>query len=199
MNQSGRSMVEMLGVLTIVGVLSIGGIAAYSQAMLKYKLNKHVQAISYLLINALENTKKFEKSTTSQATYYAQIMKTLGLLPDGIITSDNSIVLTETIFNNTLYIYSYPSLYAMQHIIKPDNLGKEICRNLMIIAKEHSSELAYIMLDKMTGSSLTGSFKMYGQNNCKNQQLCLTKLTLTEMEQFCSNCNEAQYCGFCFV
>ena len=28
-SQSGRSMVEMLGVLAIIGVLSIGGIAGY--------------------------------------------------------------------------------------------------------------------------------------------------------------------------
>ena len=32
-NQSGRSMVEMLGVLAIIGVLSIGGIAGYRAAM----------------------------------------------------------------------------------------------------------------------------------------------------------------------
>ncbi|MBR1841090.1 MAG: hypothetical protein IJ778_03060 [Alphaproteobacteria bacterium] len=38
--QSGRSMVEMLGVLAIMGVLSIGGIAGYSKAMMKYKINK---------------------------------------------------------------------------------------------------------------------------------------------------------------
>ena len=31
--QSGRSMVEMLGVLAIIGVLSVGGISGYSKAM----------------------------------------------------------------------------------------------------------------------------------------------------------------------
>ena len=38
---AGRSMVEMLGVLAIIGVLSVGAIAGYSKAMMKYKLNKH--------------------------------------------------------------------------------------------------------------------------------------------------------------
>ena len=38
--QSGRSMVEMLGVLAIIGVLSVGGISGYSKAMAKYKLTK---------------------------------------------------------------------------------------------------------------------------------------------------------------
>ena len=42
LNQSGRSMVEMLGVLAIIGVLSVGAISGYSKAMMKYKLNnKH--------------------------------------------------------------------------------------------------------------------------------------------------------------
>jgi type II secretory pathway pseudopilin PulG len=47
--QSGRSMIEMLGVLAIVGVLSAGGIAGYSMAMANYKattLNEKVLAIS---------------------------------------------------------------------------------------------------------------------------------------------------------
>ena len=38
--QSGRSMVEMLGVLAIIGVLSVGGISGYSKAMAKYKINQ---------------------------------------------------------------------------------------------------------------------------------------------------------------
>ena len=36
---SGRSMVEMLGTLAIIGVLSVGGIAAYSYGMDKYRAN----------------------------------------------------------------------------------------------------------------------------------------------------------------
>ena len=38
-SQSGRSMVEMLGVLAIIGVLSIGGIAGYTMAMNRYRAN----------------------------------------------------------------------------------------------------------------------------------------------------------------
>ncbi len=38
-NETGRSMVEMLGVLAIIGVLSIGGIAGYTMAMNRYRAN----------------------------------------------------------------------------------------------------------------------------------------------------------------
>ena len=43
-NESGRSMVEMLGVLAIIGVLSIGGIAGYSMAMNRYRANEALDA-----------------------------------------------------------------------------------------------------------------------------------------------------------
>jgi len=44
-NETGRSMVEMLGVLAIIGVLSIGGIAGYTMAMNKFSANEIVNAI----------------------------------------------------------------------------------------------------------------------------------------------------------
>ncbi len=50
-NQIGRSMVEMLGVLAIIGVLSVGAIAGYSKAMMKYKINKTIDEISNIVAN----------------------------------------------------------------------------------------------------------------------------------------------------
>ena len=38
-HESGRSMVEMLGVLAIIGVLSVGGIAGYSLSMRRHRAN----------------------------------------------------------------------------------------------------------------------------------------------------------------
>ena len=48
---SGRSMIEMLGVLAIIGVLSVGGIAGYSKAMMKFKINKTAEQISQIVTN----------------------------------------------------------------------------------------------------------------------------------------------------
>ncbi|MBR2137139.1 MAG: hypothetical protein IJ852_04170 [Alphaproteobacteria bacterium] len=47
-NQNGRSMIEMLGVLAIIGVLSVGGIAGYSKAMQKYRTNKTIEQITLI-------------------------------------------------------------------------------------------------------------------------------------------------------
>ena len=50
-NPIGRSMIEMLGVLAIIGVLSVGGIAGYSKAMMQFKINKTKQQIAEVVFN----------------------------------------------------------------------------------------------------------------------------------------------------
>ena len=50
-NEQGRSMIEMLGVLAIVGVLSVGGIAGYSKAMNKFKTNKVIDQVNMISTN----------------------------------------------------------------------------------------------------------------------------------------------------
>ena len=50
-SQAGRSMIEMIGVLAIIGVLSIGGIAGYSKAMNKFRVNKTADQITQLAQN----------------------------------------------------------------------------------------------------------------------------------------------------
>ena len=45
-SESGRSMVEMLGVLAIIGVLSVGGIAGYSLSMRRHRATGVVDTIS---------------------------------------------------------------------------------------------------------------------------------------------------------
>ena len=50
-HEAGRSMIEMLGVLAIIGVLSVGGIAGYSQAMSKYKVTKTTDQIQTMVTN----------------------------------------------------------------------------------------------------------------------------------------------------
>ena len=52
-SQSGRSMVEMLGVLAVIGVLSIGGIMGYSYGMDKYRANETTNQIMLRAIDLM--------------------------------------------------------------------------------------------------------------------------------------------------
>ena len=49
--QKGRSMIEMLGVLAIIGILSIGGLAGYSKAIDRYRINESINQVTYIVQN----------------------------------------------------------------------------------------------------------------------------------------------------
>ena len=53
-SQSGRSMVEMLGVLAIIGVLSIGGVAGYRYAMDQYHINQALRLTDLFALSVKE-------------------------------------------------------------------------------------------------------------------------------------------------
>ena len=55
-------MVEMLGVLAIIGVLSIGGIAGYTMAMNRYRANEVIDAASKMAV--INMTKQTGTATT---------------------------------------------------------------------------------------------------------------------------------------
>ncbi|MBR6674499.1 MAG: hypothetical protein IKL32_01090 [Alphaproteobacteria bacterium] len=51
--ESGRSMVEMLGTLAIIGVLSIGGIMGYSYGMDKYHANQTINDVNLRAVDLI--------------------------------------------------------------------------------------------------------------------------------------------------
>ncbi len=53
-NDNGRSMVEMLGVLAIIGVLSAGALKGYSNAMFKYKVNQSIEIYNQVIQRIIE-------------------------------------------------------------------------------------------------------------------------------------------------
>jgi len=80
-DQRGRSMVEMLGVLAIIGVLSAGALAGYSQAMKKHKFNETTSQIIQIMSNL--RTKFAHKSRATQLTL-AQAIE-LGIFPENMV------------------------------------------------------------------------------------------------------------------
>ena len=75
----GRSMIEMLGVLAIVGVLSVGGIAGYSKAMEKFKVNRAIEEYSYLIHGLIEYHNDIVKMENKSGL--ADLSEQLNLLP----------------------------------------------------------------------------------------------------------------------
>jgi type II secretory pathway pseudopilin PulG len=78
--QHGRSMIEMLGVLAIVGVLSAGGVAGYSMAMQNHRTNVLVDKVQIIA----QQTRRLYKGEYSQLETDGGIdnLKDLGLVQD---------------------------------------------------------------------------------------------------------------------
>ena len=89
-SQSGRSMVEMLGVLAIIGVLSVGGIAGYSLSMRRHRANGIVDLVSkYALVLYNDCQKKLidGEITTEPKACSPEISfenAGVGVLPSGV-------------------------------------------------------------------------------------------------------------------
>lgn len=102
-NENGRSMVEMLGVLAIIGVLSVGGIAGYSKAMNKYKINKTTDQVSMLVANIrtlFSSQGNYKDLTNAQAIKF-------GVVPNDMYApKSGSAEITEikNAFNGQVYI-----------------------------------------------------------------------------------------------
>ncbi len=77
-NETGRSMIEMLGVLAIIGVLSVGGIAGYSKAMTKYRINKAIEQITLIA----GNVRSFFAPQRNYSGLSNTVIKKAKLVPD---------------------------------------------------------------------------------------------------------------------
>ena len=65
--QSGRSMIEMLAVLAIMGILTVGGIAAYSFAVSKHRANQIYSQVDLRAVSAFTNP--IVKHTATDASF----------------------------------------------------------------------------------------------------------------------------------
>ena len=89
--ESGRSMVEMLGVLAIIGVLSVGGIAGYSLSMRRHRANGVVDTLSkYALVVYNQCQQKVLNGDSSDVTGCGSGISFqnagIGALPAGLST-----------------------------------------------------------------------------------------------------------------
>ena len=199
----GRSMVEMLGVLAIIGVLSVGAIAGYSKAMMKYKLNQHAEAVN-LLINNLLSIKDKLQYIPNGGTLYGTLFYKMNLLPDGIkyISNGN---LEDIWFKGKIVIYYANGKYidngvemqnnfgGIQFNFSPSSQGAEICRNIALAAKENAANLWQIEVAKHYNDTDKGYDyigNLYGDKYCNNRK-CLRDLDINKLSELCNACNEA--------
>lgn len=88
-HQKGRSMVEMLGVLAIIGVLSAGALAGYSKAMFRHRVNQTIDIFQNVLQNLAELDEKDWGENAGWIDSAEEIIQ-YGILPECQKTTDTA-------------------------------------------------------------------------------------------------------------
>lgn len=102
--EKGRSMVEMLGVLAIVGILSMGAIGGYAKATAKMKKDRLVYQISEFVINI--RALFFQQADFSNIS--ASLLVRSGAVPNGMYDPaeiNNANPTLRHIFSGQILIY----------------------------------------------------------------------------------------------
>ena len=153
-NQSGRSMIEMLGVLAIVTVLSVGGIAGYSKAMSIWKMNRW----SYDFIALIHNLQTAYLTSGNFGNSAKNITNTVisaGLIPDGMLDRN-----LNDIFGNRVNILTrvwagrYGVRLNLQYSMPAGKTAVECCNKLFEMGQLYNS--LWIVWIEQTGYGVCG-------------------------------------------
>ena len=194
---TGRSMVEMLGVLAIIGVLSVGAIAGYSKAMMKYKLNKHTEQMNTIL-SAVQQYRHEWKSMlyTPLKPYYQK----MGLLPPEMI-KDNSDKIYD-IFNNSIRLTTngkvnnqpYAQSIGFGYHLNSNNY--DVCLNFFTVLKAYHEELYRTVITKNENGTEIMDTSFYGDKFCNSRtKKCIRNISMEDIYTKCNYCKKGDDCG----
>ncbi len=184
-SETGRSMIEMLGVLSIVGILSVGGISAFSKTMMKYKSIKFSQTTTLFIHDLLSYKKELLKLPRG---YQTPILAKMPFIPNQWTLKGNNIY---DIFGSAhrLYIGNQHLIYEYVVIARKDKKTKEkmlYCQTFISdIVKPHSPEIYTTILY----SENKNARSWYGDNYC--QKNCIRDITPNDIYNFCQATTES--------
>ena len=147
----GRSMVEMIGVLAIVGVLSIGGIAGYMTASHTMRTNKLKDEITTIIANI--------RSMYFSARDYESLNEitviNAGLIPDWMISEDKLHIQNKA--KGSVYVsaaaYGYEPYGSF--ILIFNGLDAKTCRELAIAEWGSDMSSGFLALSIKNDGDLT--------------------------------------------
>lgn len=189
--QTGRSMVEMLGVLAIIGVLSVGGIAGYSKAMTKFKITKTFDQVSMMVAN-IRTLYSGQRNYNGLATDVAMDMGVVPAEMQG--PADGELV---NAFQGSVEVYAveYNGKADSAFAVSYGNMGREACVQIITSDWGSGASSGFIGLDvqggtdgiaRMTAPAITANDSATGTGKWSNQFLPISPATAAESCQ-CTN------------
>ena len=191
-NQFGRSMIEMLGVLAIIGVLSVGGITGYSKAMEKFKINKMIDEYSYLINGLLEYKENLIKSNPDEEINLYDFIIAANLVPPSW-TIGKSWGMTDTMGNPVRpYLNNIEKFIVLDVHLQTTGKGTAdfAYNSCVTLFKDIAKPLSQDFIGIFAGSAST-SIHYQGAPYChkgKDNTKCLSDMTLPEIDEACKKC-----------
>lgn len=148
-DQTGRSMVEMLGVLAIIGVLSVGGIAGYSKAMTKFKITKTFDQVSMTVAN-IRTLYSGQRSYSGLKTANAFNM---GVVPAEMEGSSAGSLINAFQGGVTIGTGAFNSNTSGAFYISYGGLGREACVSILTADWGSGSSSGFIGITVGSGTS----------------------------------------------
>lgn len=201
-NQAGRSMIEMLGVLAIVGVLSVGAIAEFGKAMYKWKAIKCTEEYNLFISEMLVYEKDWIKMKRKQGSghlYIGPYMEQWGMVPSSWTVSGN--YFSDRLGNriipfvrNDLGSFSFNWRVDIDFVLS-QRKGKEtaeFCRLVFhnVIIPNRDRIFAIRVAENRNGSWNNGSDWYMGSQYCGDSKNCLETLEVIDIEKLCNVCSE---------
>ena len=153
-------MIEMLGILAIIGVLSVGGIAGYSKAMTKFKTNKVIDEVM-TIANNIKTLYANQKNYASLDDLSDIDLKASGIIPAEMYDENGEI---KNAFNGklviqTAYYDDYDNIYKA-YSIYINNIPENACLELATQSWQNYFGAVEV------GSDLWGSGTVLGLSDC---------------------------------
>lgn len=186
-NQNGRSIPEMLGVLAIVGILSVGGIAGYGRAMMKYKLNKQLTQYTAIITGSYQLA-QLRDAAGNKNVNLTRFMINSGVVPSEMIKPGFSNYIWDAM-GNQIYI-GIESLYFFKITISQSGKTDVLtCRNILSLSKELSPMLWQTHFVHRAEDAPSSNYdnRFYGDNYCTRSASCLKNLTPLQIMEICDS------------
>ena len=182
-------MIEMLGVLAIVGVLSVSGIAGYSKAMEWYKLNKLRDAWTEVFYNFIQIKDDFnnqEKGGWGTDTNYVYTMKNLNMLPSEFKYVRGNVFLDNYGFNVTVYSAGNKGGrgFGFFYWLGFDEMSPKVCRAFMEAALNFKDDVRKIWREPLAGNDIK-MYSVWGNHYCSKNVRCMNSLNSQDMKELC--------------
>ena len=198
MRENGRSMVEMLGVLAIIGVLSIGAISGYSTAMERYKLNKYADNYNYFFNELLTHKDGMISHDTVNKTQLNAVINKLGLAVD----FDHDYYYFYDNLGGYFSVYTRSSRFVMDYHLENRSAAEagdysfhtDVCKNMIMNVLKPLHEAIIAVKLYRTGDEGFGDFAFQGDSVCTAGTNCLYSVTLQQADNFCAQCLSNQWC-----